>query len=132
AQSQGDVDAALTRLTTTPTTEVHMAIQACAVLNCANVGTVDVHPKPAMNARRVATRRPPFFTYKVLQLAAGKAAAGAKGSGAHAAPRTHLRRGHIRRLENRVTWVRPAVVNAGSERGVVAKDYRIAGNEPQV
>ncbi|MDR6449654.1 hypothetical protein J2794_005792 [Paraburkholderia terricola] len=28
-----------------------------------------------------------------------------------------------------MTWVRPAVVNAGSERGVVAKDYRIAGKE---
>lgn len=129
AQSQGDVDAALARLTYDANDEVHMAIQACAVLNCANVGTVDVHPKPAMNARRLAMRRPPFFTYKVLQLAVGKAAAGGNGPGSHLAPRTHLRRGHIRRLENRVTWVRPAVVNAGSERGVVAKDYRIAGKE---
>ncbi|CAB3770858.1 hypothetical protein [Paraburkholderia humisilvae] len=130
AQSHGDIDAALARLTYDANDEVHMAIQACAVLNCANVGTVDVHPKPAMNARRLAMRRPPFFTYKVLQLATGKAAASGKGSGPHSAPRTHLRRGHIRRLANKVTWVRPAVVNAGSERGVVAKDYRIAGNEP--
>ncbi|NML32333.1 hypothetical protein [Paraburkholderia antibiotica] len=49
-QSQGDVDASLARLTYDANDEVHMAIQACAVLNCANVGTVDVHPKPAMNA----------------------------------------------------------------------------------
>jgi hypothetical protein len=92
----------LARLTYDANDEVHMAIQACAVLNCADVGTVDVHPKPAMNARRLAMRRPPFFTYKVLQLATGKAAASGKGSGPHAAPRTHLRRGHIRRLENKV------------------------------
>ncbi|MBR8186560.1 hypothetical protein C6Q14_27200 [Burkholderia ambifaria] len=129
AESHGDVDAAFARLTYDANDEVHMAIQACAVLNCANIGTVDVHPKPAMNARRLATRRPPFFTYKVLQLTAGKPTSGGKGSGSHAAPRTHLRRGHIRRLEDRVTWVRPAVVNAGSERGVVAKDYRIGGRD---
>jgi len=131
AQSQGDADAALARLTYDANDEVHMAIQACAVLNCANVETVDVRPKPAMNARRLAMRRSPFFTYKVLQLGAGKTAASAMGSGSHAAPRTHLRRGHIRRLENKVTWVRPAVVNAGGERGIVAKDYRIVGSEPQ-
>ncbi|MBR8282509.1 hypothetical protein [Burkholderia vietnamiensis] len=129
AQSHGDVDAAFARLTYDANDEVHMAIQACAVLNCANVGTVDVHPKPAMNARRLATRRPPFFTYKVLQVAAAKPASGGKGTGSHAAPRMHLRRGHIRRLENRVTWVRPAVVNPGSERGIVAKDYRVLSPE---
>jgi len=32
--------------------------------------------------------------------------------------------------ESTVTWVWPAVVNAGSERGVVVKDYRITRNEP--
>ncbi|MBW5286751.1 hypothetical protein [Burkholderia gladioli] len=125
AQSHGDVDTAFARLAYDACDEVHMVIQACAVLNCTNVGTIDVHPKPALNARRLATRRQPFFTYKVLQLAPGKLTGGAKKGGSHSAPRAHLRRGHIRRLEGRVTWVRPAVVNAGSERGVVAKDYRI-------
>jgi hypothetical protein len=128
-ESRGDVDAALARLSYDASDEVHMAIQACAVLNCANVETADLAPGKAANAKRVASGKSPFFTYKVLQLAAAKVAAGEKRSGSHSAPRTHLRRGHIRRLENRVTWVRPAIVNAGSDRGTVAKDYRIGGRE---
>lgn len=129
AESRGDVDAALTRLSYDASDEVHMAIQACAVLNCANVETGDFAPGKAANAKRVASGKSPFFTYKVLQLAAGRVATGEKGSGSHSAPRTHLRRGHIRRLENKVTWVRPAIVSAGSDRGTVAKDYRIGGRE---
>lgn len=129
AESRGDLDAALTRLSYDASDEVHMAIQACAVLNCANVETGDLAPGKGANAKRVASGKSPFFTYKVLQLAAAKVAAGEKGSGSHSAPRTHLRRGHIRRLENKVTWVRPAIVNAGSDRGTVAKDYRVAGRE---
>jgi hypothetical protein len=128
-ESRGDVDAALARLTYDANDEVHMAIQACAVLNCANVETVDVAPSKGANAKRVASGKSPFFTYKVLQVAAVKIASSEKGSGSHSAPRTHLRRGHIRRLENRVAWVRPAIVNAGSERGTVAKDYRIGDRD---
>jgi len=129
-ESRGDVDAALARLTYDASDEVHMAIQACAVLNCANVDTADVAPSKGANAKRVASGKSPFFTYKVLQLSSAKVASGEKGSGSHSAPRTHLRRGHIRRLENKVTWVRPAIVNAGSDRGAVAKDYRV-GDQTQ-
>jgi hypothetical protein len=129
-ESHGDFDAALTRLTYDANDEVQMAIQACAVLNCANVETADLAPGKAANAKRVASGKSPFFTYKVLELAAdNKVAAREKGAGSHSAPRTHLRRGHIRLLEKRVTWVRPAIVNAGSDRGAVTKDYRIGGRE---
>ena len=34
------------------------------------------------------------------------------GHGSHASPLMHLRRGHIRRLSERTTWVRPCWVNA--------------------
>jgi hypothetical protein len=126
AQSHGDTDAALARVSYDANDEVQMTIQACAVLNCANVQTIDVRPKPAMNARRSALGRAPFYSYKVLQLNPGKATANAADIGStHASPRTHLRRGHIRRLESKVTWVRPSVVNLGSEQGTVAKDYRL-------
>lgn len=37
----------------------------------------------------------------------------------------HLRRGHLRQLERKVVWVRPAMVNAESTRGVVHKDYGV-------
>jgi hypothetical protein len=45
-------------------------------------------------------------------------------SGTHASPRLHLRRGHIRRLdESRTVWVQSCVV--GAEPGAVLKDYRV-------
>lgn len=40
----------------------------------------------------------------------------------HASPRLHWRRGHIRRIGNRTTWVRATLVGK-SENGVVVHDY---------
>tara|TARA_R100001244_G_scaffold36494_1_gene33451 strand:- start:240 stop:1208 length:969 start_codon:yes stop_codon:yes gene_type:complete len=42
--------------------------------------------------------------------------------------RSHLRRGHIRRLENKNVWVRAAYVH-GSVEGFVDKDYIIKGGD---
>ena len=49
----------------------------------------------------------------------------ARGAGdprGHASPRLHWRRGHIRRLGNRTTWVRASLVGK-SENGVIVHDY---------
>ena len=62
AGSRGDVDAALTRLSYDASDEVQMAIQACAVLNCANVETGELAPGKAANAKLVASGKSPFFT----------------------------------------------------------------------
>jgi hypothetical protein len=105
--------------------EVFMAIQACSALNCANVETGDVPPVAALNAKRAASGKVPFFTYKVLQLAPGGHVAATAGDGTHASPRMHLRRGHLRRLPNKTIWVRAAMVNSGSVGGVVIKDYAV-------
>jgi hypothetical protein len=45
--------------------------------------------------------------------------------GTHASPRLHWRRGHIRRLTEKTTWVRPTLVGVDSG-GVVLHDYRTA------
>jgi hypothetical protein len=121
----GDVDVALSHVMYDSSDEVTMTIQACAVLNCANIATIDVAPSRASNAKRAATRKSPFFSYKVLQLDLDKRAIKSTGKGTHAGPRTHLRRGHIRRLENRITWVRAALINANSDRGAIVKDYDV-------
>lgn len=106
--------------------ETMVLIQACSVINCANVTTADIIAPAALNKKRQANGKQPFFSYKVLQLSddprsAGKGVAG----GQHASPRMHLRRGHLRRLESKVVWVRPAMINAESKRGIILKDYAV-------
>lgn len=109
--------------------ETLLMIQACSVINCANVTTAEIGAPAALNKKRQASGKQPFFSYKVLQLAEDKRAAGKDmGTGQHASPRMHLRRGHLRRLEGKVVWVRPSMVNAESSRGAVLKDYGIQGS----
>lgn len=105
--------------------ELMVLIQACSVINCANVTTADISASPALNKKRRATGKQPFFSYKVLQLSDDHPGPGGSGGGHHASPRMHLRRGHLRRLESKAVWVRPAMVNANSPRGVVSKDYGV-------
>ena len=106
--------------------EVQAVVQACSVINCANVTTAEISAPAALNKKRQVKGKQPFFSYKVLQLSDERREAGRGGAGGnHASPRMHLRRGHLRRLESKVVWVRPAMVNAGSNTGVVLKDYAV-------
>lgn len=112
--------------------ESSIQLQVCAVLACANVETADVEPSEKLNKKRVARGRQRFFTYKVLELTNERAARATAQGGRHASPREHLRRGHIRRLQgDRVVWVRPTMVNAGSLRGTVQKDYRVTASNTE-
>lgn len=106
--------------------EVQTVVQACSVINCANVTTAEIQAQAALNKKRQERGKQPFFTYKVLQLSDERREAGKGGAGgSHGSPRMHLRRGHLRRLESKVIWVRPSMVNAGSNAGVVLKDYAV-------
>ncbi|MDT8850241.1 hypothetical protein RN053_07065 [Pantoea dispersa] len=116
--------------------ELSAFINACSILNCANVVVDSLQagaPKQRkfVRGKRVApqlTKDLPAYSYKVLQIAEERSAPVGNGelSGASVAQRRmHLRRGHIRRLEDRTIWVRAAVINAGSGTGVVDKDYRL-------
>lgn len=104
--------------------EVTCAVQACAVLNCENINTETIEPIEKLNKKRIKNDKEPFFTYHVLQINEKKTS-GAAGGGSHRSPRSHLRRGHIRRLENKTVWVRSAMINANSKDGSVAKEYKI-------
>jgi hypothetical protein len=69
--------------------EVMVLIQACSVLNCANVTTADVDARPAINKKRLAKGKQPFFSYKVLELTKERMTPGqAALPGHHASPRT--------------------------------------------
>lgn len=111
--------------------EVMLLIKACSVINCANVGTATVDAPLALNKKRLASGKQPFFSYKVLQLTdEPRAPSRAPAGGTHSSPRMHLRRGHLRRLESKVVWVRPTMVGAANEHGIVLKDYAVARSSP--
>ncbi|RSC52097.1 hypothetical protein [Citrobacter amalonaticus] len=118
--------------------EVFAYIGACSLLNCANVivepvnaTTPDTLRKLPPSARKKLKPVPkPKFEYKVLQISDErtshtKSYTGATDAAGGTPRRTHLRRGHIRRLKERVIWVRPAVINPGSSVGVIDKDYQL-------
>lgn len=112
--------------------ETQMLVQACSVLNCANITTAEVSTSKILNQKRKKKGKQPFFTYKVLEITDERKGTGKPGAGgSHASPRMHLRRGHLRRLDSKTVWVRPAMVSAGSPAGVVAKDYAVTERETE-
>lgn len=125
-QQYGSPEKAFAQISVDSRDETMMLIQACSVINCENVVTEDIHASAPLNKKRVAKGKQPFFTYKVLQLSEDRRQS-RKGLalGEHASPRMHLRRGHLRRLGSKVVWVRPALVNAEPQQGVVLKDYAL-------
>ncbi|HGO6074591.1 TPA: hypothetical protein ACK3Q6_004442 [Burkholderia cepacia] len=104
--------------------EILALIQTGCVVNCANITTPIISSAAKLNRKREQAGRTPFFEYRVLAVAPPRQHGDSRG-GTHASPKTHLRTGHIRRLENKTVWVSSTIVNAGSERGVVAKDYAV-------
>lgn len=72
-----------------------------------------------------------FFDYHILniKLPGGERSNVSAQGGTHASPCAHLRRGHIRRLNEkhggRSIWINAVLVNRGN--GFVAKDYQVAG-----
>jgi hypothetical protein len=95
--------------------EIAMLLQACVVLNCSNVQAATLTAPVALNRKRVAKGKQPFFDYRVLQVGAPRGRSDQVTGRHHASPLSHLRRGHIRRLEGKTVWVRPTVVNPGGE-----------------
>jgi hypothetical protein len=107
--------------------EINAAKQFCMILHCKNVQTETMVAPVAVNKKRQGKGKSVLFDYHVLTLNQGEqgsaTATGHTDTG-RATPRQHLRRGHIRRLENRVTWVNATIVG---NQGFVSKDYRISG-----
>lgn len=95
------------------------------LLTCGNVQVVDHLAPEKLNAKRVVRGKSPLYSFKTLCLQVPNLRRdGAALGGAHAPPRLHLRRGHIRQLsDGRRVWVQSCVVGSGP--GVVDKDYRL-------
>ena len=125
------LDLALEALIIDTIDETRVVYEFLAALNCANVGTQRIPAPKMLNSKRLKKGKAPFYDYQVLDLRQEEpdtpTAGGARG---HGAPRTHLRRGHLRRLGERyghkVLWINATVVNArpGDDPGAVYKVKR--------
>lgn len=98
-------------------------------LACSNVALVDHAPPDALNRKRSKAGKVPLFTYKTLHIVTDrdrtKRTARENDAEARQSPRLHLRRGHIRRLdESRMVWVQPAMVG-DADRGKVVNAYAV-------
>lgn len=98
--------------------------QFISALECRNVRIDDEPIDPKLQKSRRLRGKPPLKDYKVLTLTTEpKMINTTSGNGTHAAPRMHLRRGHIRRLPKGNIWVNSTVVNpTAAER--LDKSYR--------
>jgi hypothetical protein len=93
-------------------------------LQCSNVAIERFTQRKTPKASKAAL---PFDSYRVLTISAQRNNAFTHGGGgAVRSPREHLRRGHIRRLDDgKKIWVNAAIVNAG-KGGKVYKDYKVS------
>jgi len=115
--------------------EVFAYIGACSLLNCANVIIENAASRPTASSKlppsarkKLKTQPKPKFDYKILQITEERTYSikSAGITGTESTPRrTHLRRGHLRRLSEKTVWVRPSVINPGSTSGFLAKDYAV-------
>lgn len=108
--------------------EVNSAVTFCKLMNCSNVHEQVIPAPKAINAARARKGKLPLFEYRTLVIDVAATPDGRSdsqgGTSNRASPRQHLRRGHIRRIADRVVWVNAAVVGA---HGRIEKTYSVKG-----
>ena len=106
--------------------EVNAYLDMCIALACTNVSAVRCAQPEKLNRARVKAGKVPLKDFHVLNLAGETPMGSASGAGG-AGRRTHLRRGHVRRLgDTRVTWVNSCIVSGG-RAGFADKNYAVKG-----
>lgn len=99
-----------------------------SALCCSNSETTtEIKADEKLNKSRIKKGKAPYFTYKVLTINTAQTTVvteGSSGSGKHASPRIHLRRGHIRRLPEKTVWVNSCTVGE-KMLGGVTKNYKV-------
>lgn len=96
-----------------------------AITNFQPTGTITPTITFAMKKKIRPEDIPTYIEY-TLDLAKAKPYPKSSLGGSHASPCEHVRRGHWRRLRNgKMHFVEATVVNEGSKRGKVEKDYQL-------
>lgn len=105
--------------------EITTVIEFLAILHCTNVSVETKKPSKEVNKKRRAQGKKPLLAYKVLTIP-GMTGEHHHRGGTHNSPRTHLRRGHIRRLSSgKRVWVNACLVNRDAKNGMVVKKYAV-------
>lgn len=121
ARVRGDVASVHDMLTADVMDEVNAYFDLSIALACKNVSTREHAAPKFLNRQRLKAGKLPLKGFHVLELNGGGEMPGSGSATDRAGPRSHLRRGHIRRLaSDRVTWVNSTVVRG---RGFVDKVY---------
>lgn len=99
----------------------------CTMLGLNNVKTIVESAGSKLNVKRERSGKLPLYSYKVLNVD-GELWGTSSQHGDGAGFRSHMRRGHIRRLdENRRVWVRATLVH-GKIPGFVDKEYHTSSD----
>lgn len=115
-------------MTTDFCTDMTSVANLCTMLSLHNVRTKVQTPPAALQKRRTMKRQQPLLDYHVLTVDGDVWDAPSYGIADSDGVRSHMRRGHIRRLDSeRRVWVRSTYVR-GSRPGFVEKDYAIANS----
>lgn len=91
-------------------------------VNTPNIKQITTNAPKLINKKRRAKGKTPLEGYKYLDLCEKIISPNEVQSGEYAKKRMHWRRGHIRRLEDKTIWVRPALIGTGN---LVGKTYRL-------
>ena len=117
-------DRALGMLQTDLMDEVNAYLDLCVALACRNVEASHRAQPPKLNKSRIKKGQLPYRDFHVLTIG-GEEYGGGEASGQGTGVRSHLRRGHIRRLSpERITWVNATIVK-GRRDGFVEKAYAL-------
>ncbi|MBA4091417.1 MAG: hypothetical protein C0494_12625 [Sphingobium sp.] len=108
--------------------EVNAYTDLCHILMCKNV-RAERHPASrALNKARNKRSKAALKDFHVLTVDGQGEGEGGDFGGLRTGPRSHLRRGHIRRLSSdRVTWVNATMVNGHG--GFVDKQYSVRAGQ---
>jgi hypothetical protein len=101
----------------------------CVMLNTTNTRAKMIAPPASLVKARARRGKPPLYSYHVLVVDGAELDEHAYADGSESRfYRSHLRRGHIRRLESGPTFVRACMVR-GRVDGFVDKEYRVQASQ---
>lgn len=104
--------------------DVLSVLNLCVMLSLHNVKAQQVSVPNRLAKKRKSHGKKPLYSYHVLNVD-GEIWDSPRNEHSGSTVRSHLRRGHIRRLDDaRRVWVRPTYVHGGTH-GFVDKDYNV-------